>query len=127
MIARLLMEDAVLALAACTSPVQTHAPEAPGGIAACHDIVCSMAMPAAFQVQFHDHQRAVIVLPASTGASGPEAETKKLRDQGARLISASPDAAQTARLAPAPHRSVINAPLAAPIAPAYSGIAAAGI
>lgn len=125
MIAHPRMDDAVLALAACAAPVETHAPEAPGSVTACHDTVFGVAAPIAFREEFHVHQRAAFLLQASTGAAGPKAETKRLLDQGARLISACPDAAQTAQLAP--HGSVIDAPVAAPIAPAYAGIAAGGI
>ena len=90
MIVRLLKGGLVLALAACATPVaETPAPEAPAQeVAACRDIVRSAALQAYSLARYRDDQRAVILLPAGKAAAEYEAETKRLRDEGARLMAA---------------------------------------
>jgi hypothetical protein len=85
MILRLLMGALLLAAAACTTPVA----ETPAEVAApwaCRDAVRGAAVQAYALARFRDDQRAVILLPAGKGAAEYEAETKRLRDEGARLL-----------------------------------------
>jgi hypothetical protein len=89
MMARLLMGALVIALAACATPVaEAPAPEAPAEeTTACRDIVRSAAMQAYALARFRDDQRAVILLPAGKAAAEYEAETARLRDDGAWLMA----------------------------------------
>jgi hypothetical protein len=85
MITRLLMGALLLGAAACTTPVA----EAPAEVAApwaCLNVVRGAAVEAYALARFRDDQRAVILLPAGKGAAEYEAETKRLRDEGARLL-----------------------------------------
>jgi hypothetical protein len=85
MITRLLMGALLLAAAACTTPVA----EAPAEVAApwaCRDVVRSAAVQAYALARFRDDQRAVILLPAGKAAAEYEAETRRLREEGARLL-----------------------------------------
>jgi len=85
MITRLLMGALVFVSAACTTPVpQTPAPEA----WACRDVVRTAAVQAYALARFRDDQRAVILLPAGKAVAEYEAETKRQREDGARLIGA---------------------------------------
>lgn len=86
---RLLMGGVVLALAACTTPVaEAPQPEAPAQeVTACRDIVRSAAMQAYALARYRDDQRAVILLPAGKAAAEYEAETARLRDDGAWLMA----------------------------------------
>jgi hypothetical protein len=90
MMTRLLTGGLVLALAACATPVaEAPQPEAPAQeVTACRDIVRSAALQAYALAKFRDDQRAVILLPAGKAAAEYEAETKRLRDEGARLMAA---------------------------------------
>lgn len=89
MIVRLLMGGIVLALAACATQVaEAPAPEAPvQEVTACRDIVRSAAMQAYALARYRDDQRAVILLPAGKAAAEYEAETARLRDDGAWLMA----------------------------------------
>jgi uncharacterized protein (DUF2342 family) len=100
MIVRLLTGGLVLALAACASPVaEAPTPEAPAEeVTACREIIRSAAMQAYSLARYRDDQRAVILLPAGKAAAEYEAETKRLRDDGAWLMAelerAYPEAAE---------------------------------
>ncbi|WP_291194359.1 hypothetical protein [Hyphomonas sp.] len=85
MITRLMMAAVLLAATACTTPVA----DAPAEVAApwaCRDVVRGAAVQAYALARFRDDQRAVILLPAGKGAAEYEAETNRLRDEGARLL-----------------------------------------
>jgi len=89
MIVRLLTGAAVLAVVACATPVETPAPEAPAEeVTTCRDIVRSAGLQAYSLARHRDDQRAVILLPAGKAVADYEAETKRLRDEGARLLAA---------------------------------------
>lgn len=84
MITRLVVGALVLGLTACTTP----AAEAPAAEAwECRDAVRNAAVRAYALARFRDDQRAVILLPAGKAAAEYEAETKRLRDEGARLMA----------------------------------------
>ena len=89
MMTRLLTGGLVLALAACATPVaEAPQPEAPAQeVIACRDIIRSAAMHAYALARYRDDQRAVILLPAGKAAAEYEAETKRLRDDGAWLMA----------------------------------------
>jgi hypothetical protein len=83
---RLMMGALLLAAAACTTPVaETPAAEAASPWA-CRDVVRGAAVQAYALARFRDDQRAVILLPAGKAVAEYEAETKRLRDEGARLL-----------------------------------------
>jgi hypothetical protein len=83
MITRLLMGALVLVSAACTTPVkQTLVRET----WTCRDVVRGAAVQAYALARFRDDQRAVILLPSGKAAAEYEAETKRLREDGARLM-----------------------------------------
>ena len=90
MMKRLLTGGLVLALAACATPVaEAPAPEAPAEeVTACRDIVRSAGLQAYSLARHRDDQRAVILLPTGKAVADYEAETKRLRDEGARLLAA---------------------------------------
>jgi len=85
MMKRLLTGAVLLATAACTTPVTATAPEeaAPW---ACRDTVRGAAVQAYPLAHFRDDQRAVILLPAGKAVAQYEADTKRFRDEGARLM-----------------------------------------
>ena len=84
MITRLLIGAMALTTAACTTPAtEPPAPE----IWACRDVVQSAAAHAYALARFRDDQRAVILLPAGKAVAEYEAETKRLRDEGARQLA----------------------------------------
>jgi hypothetical protein len=85
MMKRLLTGAVLLAAAACTTPVTPAAPEATAPWA-CRDVVRGAAVQAYALARFRDDQRAVILLPAGKAVAEYEAETKRLRDEGARLM-----------------------------------------
>lgn len=85
MITRLLMAAVLLGATACTTPV-ADAPTEVAAPWACRDVVRGAAVQAYALARFRDDQRAVILLPAGKGAAEYEAETKRLRDEGARLL-----------------------------------------
>ena len=85
MILRLVMGALLLTATACTTPV-ADAPAEASAPWACRDVVRGAAVQAYALARFRDDQRAVILLPASKGAAEYEAETKRLRDEGARLL-----------------------------------------
>lgn len=84
MIARLLMGVLAFGLAACTTPVTEAAAPEPWP---CRDVVRTAAVQAYALARFRDDQRAVILLPAGKAMAEYEAETKRLRDEGARLMA----------------------------------------
>lgn len=85
MITRLLMAAVLLGVTACATPVAETPAEAAAPWA-CRDAVRGAAVQAYALARFRDDQRAVILLPAGKGAADYEAETKRLRDEGARLL-----------------------------------------
>lgn len=85
MMTRLMMAALVCAVSACASPAEP-APEPEAW--ACRDGVRGAAVQAYALARFRDDQRAVILLPAGKAAAEYEAETKRLRDEGARLMAA---------------------------------------
>lgn len=123
MIVRLLMGAAVLAVAACATPVETPAPEMTAEVTACRDIVRSAGMHAYALAKFRDDQRAVILLPAGKAAAEYEAETKRLRDEGARLMAVYPQAEGMPAVQPG---SATEAEVAARIAEADACLAGEG-
>ena len=100
MMTRPMMAALVCAMSACATPVaEAPAREAPAEeVTACRDIIRSAAMQAYALARYRDDQRAVILLPAGKAAAEYEAETKRLRDDGARLMAelerAYPEAAE---------------------------------
>lgn len=82
---RLLTGALLLVAAGCTTPVTAAAPDdaAPW---ACRDLVRGAAVQAYALARFRDDQRAVILLPAGKAVAEYEAETKRVRDAGARLM-----------------------------------------
>jgi hypothetical protein len=85
MMKRLLTGAVLLATVACTTPVTAAAP-AEAAPWACRDVVRTAAVQAYAYARFRDDQRAVILLPAGKAVAEYEAETKRLRDEGARLM-----------------------------------------
>jgi hypothetical protein len=84
------MGTVLLAAAACETPETPLPPPeaAAGNVTACRDIVRSAGLQAYSLARHRDDQRAVILLPAGKAAADYEAETKRLRDEGARLMAA---------------------------------------
>jgi hypothetical protein len=129
MIARLLTGSLVFALAACATPVaEAPAPEAPAEeVTACRDIVRSAAMQAYSLARYRDDQRAVILLPAGKAAAEYEAESRRLRDEGARLMAALetayPQAAAMPPMPAVPPGSVTEAQVVTRIAEAEACLA----
>ena len=82
---RLLTGALLLVAAGCTTPVTAAAPDdaAPW---VCRDLVRGAAVQAYALARFRDDQRAVILLPAGKAVAEYEAETKRVRDAGARLM-----------------------------------------
>lgn len=132
MILRLLMGAVVLAVAACATPVaEAPAPEAPAEeVTACRDIIRSAAMQAYSLARYRDDQRAVILLPAGKAAAEYEAETKRLRDDGAWLMAelerVYPEAASMPPLPAVPPGSVSEAQVVDRIAEAETCLRSGG-
>lgn len=132
MIVRLLTGGLVLALAACATPVaEAPPPEAPAEeVTACREIIRSAAMQAYSLARYRDDQRAVILLPAGKAAAEYEAETKRLRDDGARLMaeleSVYPEAAAMPPMPAVPPGSVTEAQVADRIAEAETCLRSGG-
>ncbi len=127
MMTRLLMGALLLAVAACTTPVaETPAAEdaAPWG---CRDIVRGAAVQAYALARFRDDQRAVILLPAGKAVAEYEAETKRLRDEGARLLGVlkanDPDSEALPPPAPVSPNAMTDEKVAAGIAAADACVA----
>lgn len=85
MMKRLLTGALLLVAAGCTTPLSAAAPDeaAPW---ACRDLVRGAAVQAYALARFRDDQRAVILLPAGKAVAEYEAGTKRVRDEGARLM-----------------------------------------
>jgi hypothetical protein len=86
MIPRLMMGALFPAVAACTTPVAEAPAAEAAGPWACREVVRGAAVEAYALARFRDDQRAVIMLPAGKAATEYEAETRRLREQGARLL-----------------------------------------
>ena len=86
MITRLLMAALLLAVGACATPVAETPKAEVEAPWACRGVVRGAAVQAYALARFRDDQRAVILLPAGKGAAEYEAETRRLRDEGARLL-----------------------------------------
>jgi hypothetical protein len=93
----------VFLAAACTAAPKP-AEEAQGW--ACRDTVREAVSYAYAMAKHRDDQRAVMLFPAGPAMAAYEAETKRLRDEGARLLAAlkqhDPAASSLAPLAPPP-------------------------
>ena len=132
MMTRSMVGALALTLAACATPVaETPAPEAPAEeVTACRDIIRSAAMQASSLARYRDDQRAVILLPAGKAAAEYEAETKRLRDEGARLMaeleSVYPEAASMPPLPAVPPGSVSEAQVVDRIAEAETCLRSGG-
>jgi hypothetical protein len=99
---RLMMGALFLAVAACATPV-AKAPAAEAAAPwACRDVVRGAAVQAYALARFHDDQRAVILLPAGKAPAEYEAETRRLRDEGAPLLGALKANAESETLPPPP-------------------------
>jgi hypothetical protein len=132
MIVRLLTGGLVLALAACATLVaEAPQPEAPAKeVTACRDIVRSAALQAYSLARYRDDQRVVILLPAGKAAADYEAETKRLRDDGAWLMaeleSVYPEAAAMPPMPAVPPGSVTEAQVVDRIAEAETCLRSGG-
>jgi hypothetical protein len=86
MMMRLLMGAFVFFAAACTLP---HKPEPEAGATAwpCSQQVQDAASLAYGLARFRDEQRTTMLFPAGKAMADYEAETKRLRDEGARLLA----------------------------------------
>jgi hypothetical protein len=91
MTVRLLMGAFLLGAAACTAPGAPPAAEpapAEAEVWACRDAVRDAAAHAYAMARYRDDQRAVMLFPAGPAMAQYEAETQRLRDEGARLLAA---------------------------------------
>jgi len=84
---RLLMAAMAFAAAACTTPVAEAPALEEAAPWACRQVVRTAAVQAYALARLRDDQRAVILLPAGKAAAEYEAETKRFRDEGARLMA----------------------------------------
>ena len=129
MMKRLLTGALLLAAAACTTPVTAAAPEAATPWA-CRDTVRTAAVQAYALARFRDDQRAVILLPAGKAVAEYEADTKRFRDEGARLMGVlkanDPAADDLPPPAPVSPNSVTEEKVTAAIAAADACVAGAG-
>lgn len=129
MITRLTMAAVLLAATACTTPV-ADAPADAAAPWACRDVVRGAAVQAYALARFRDDQRAVILLPAGKGAAEYEAETRRLREEGARLLGVlkASDPASEALPPPPPvaPNAMTDAKVAAAISAADACVANAG-
>lgn len=127
MMRRLLLAGLALSCAGCTTPVTVSAPQPEPW--ACRDVVRIAAVQAYALARFRDDQRAVILLPAGKGAADYEAATKRLRDEGARLLAGlkanDPDADTIALPSPVLPEAMTEAKVAAGIAGADACVAKA--
>jgi len=84
---QLMMAALALTATACTTPVAETPTAEVAAPWSCRDVVRGAAVQAYALARFRDDQRAVILLPAGKGAAEYEAETRRLREEGARLLS----------------------------------------
>lgn len=86
MMQRVFSAALLLGTAACTTPVTAATTPDADSPWACRDVLRSAVVQAYALARFRDDQRAVILLPAGTAVAEYEAETKRLRDEGGRLM-----------------------------------------
>jgi len=127
MMRRLLSGAVMLVSAGCTTPATDAAPQPEAW--ACRDAVRTAAVQAYALARFSDDRRAVLLLPAGKGAVDYEAATKRLPDEGARLLavlkSNDPDADTIAPPAPVSPDAMTEVKVAAGIAGADACVAKA--
>ncbi len=85
---RLLIAPMVFAAVACTTPMAEAPARGEAAPWACREVVRNAAVQAYALARFRDDQRAVILLPAGKPVAEYEADTKRFRDGGARLMAA---------------------------------------
>ncbi len=86
MIPRLMMGALLFAVTACTTPVAEMPVPEEAAPWACRGVVRGAAVQAYAFARFRDDQRAVMMVLTGKGAAEYEAETRRLRDEGARLM-----------------------------------------
>lgn len=109
---RLTVGALVFLAAACAAPGKPALPEAETTFV-CRDVVREAASYAYAMAKHRDDQRAVMLFPAGPAMAAYEAETKRLRSDGARLLGAlaqnDPAASGLTPLAPPPTASLSEA------------------
>lgn len=124
---RLMMGAIVFLASACmAAPKPVETAEA----WSCRDAVREAVSYAYAMAKHRDDQRAVMLFPAGPAAAAYDAETKRLRDEGARLLDAlkanDPAAASLEPLAPPPVASLSEALVKEKILAADACLAAGG-